>query len=94
MSELFLNQLFAFYPKRWSRSVENMLIDHRVVTDNALKWSSHLEYISGKNAKDIVVIIKGRKILSPATLLSLYNFFIMPYLSSSIHVWGKAYVTH
>ena len=95
-----------FTPKRWSRSVKDIIIDHckinevketkflGVVIDNTLKWSSHLEYIGGKIAKGIGVIIKARKIFSTVTLLSLYNSLIMPYLSYCIHVWGKAYDTH
>ena len=95
-----------FTPKHRSRSTKDILIDNckinevketkflGVVIDNALKWSSHLEYISGKIAKGIGVIIKARKIFSAVTLLSLYNSLIMPYLSHCIHVWGKAYDTH
>ena len=95
-----------FTPKHRSRSIKDILIDNckinevketkflGVVIDNALKWSSHLEYISGKVAKGIGVIIKARKIFSAVTLLSLYNSLIMPYLSYCIHVWGKAYDTH
>ena len=65
-----------------------------VVIDDDLKLSSHLEYISGKIAKGVSVIIKARKIFSEVTLLSLYNSLIMPYWSYCIHVWGKAYDTH
>ena len=60
-----------------------------VVIDNALKWSSHLEFISGNIAKGIGVIIKARKIFSVVTLLLLYNSHIIPYLSNCIHVLGK-----
>ena len=86
--------------------MKDILIDHckinevketkfwGVVVNNNLKWPSHLEYISGKIAKCIGVIIKARKIFSAVTLLSLYNSLIMPYLSYCIHVWGKAYDTH
>ena len=95
-----------FTPKRWPHSMNDILIDKckinaveetkflGVIIDNTLKWSSHLKYISGKIAKGIGVIIKARKVFSPATLLSLYNSLIMPYLTYCIHVWGKAYDTH
>ena len=95
-----------FTTKHRSRSVKDILIDNckinevketkflGVVIDNALKWSSHLEYISGKITKGIGVIIKARKVFSAVTLLSLHNSLIMPYLSYCIHVWGKAYDTH
>ena len=65
-----------------------------VATDNALEWSSHLECIMGKIAKGIGVIIKARKIYSVVTLLSLFNSFIMTYLSYCVHVWGKSYDTY
>ena len=63
-----------FSPKHRSRSIKDILIDNckinevketkflGVVIDNALKWSSHLEYISGKIAEGIGVIIKARRI--------------------------------
>ena len=57
--------------------------------DNALTWSSHLEYISGKIAKGIGVTIKERMIFSVVTLLSLYKSLSMSYLSYCIYVWKK-----
>ena len=59
-----------FTPKHRSRSIKDIRIDNckinefketkflGVVVDNALKWSSHLEYISGKIAKGIIKAIK------------------------------------
>ena len=61
-----------FTPKRWPRSMNDILIDKckineaeetkflGVIIDNTLKWSNHLKYISGKIAKRIGVIIKAR----------------------------------
>ena len=40
------------------------------------------------------VTIKARKVFDKATLLSLYNSLILPYLSYCIHIWGNAYQTH
>ena len=57
--------------------------------DNALTWSSHLEYISGKIAEGIGVTIKARMLFSAVTLLSLYNSLSMSYLSYCIYVWKK-----
>ena len=42
----------------------------------------------------LCIILKSRKVFSNETLLSLYHTFVYPYLSYSIHVWGKAYNTH
>ena len=45
-------------------------------------------------SKGIGIIIKARKVFNEATLLSLYNSLILPYVSYCIHVWGRAYDTH
>ena len=60
-----------------------------VILDNKLNWHAHCEYICGKMSKGIGIIIKARKVFNEATLLSLYNSLILPYLSYCIHVWGK-----
>ena len=75
---LYLNvdktNFMLFTPKHRSRSIKDTLIDNckinevketkflGVTIDDALKWTSHLEYISGKITKGIGVIIKARKI--------------------------------
>ena len=62
-----------------------------VIIDNKLNWSHHINYISSKVSKGIGIIIKGRKVFDQATLLSLYNTMVYPYLSYCVHVWGSAY---
>ena len=47
-----------------------------VIIDNKLTWKDHINYISGKSARGIGVIIKARKYLNKDTLLSLYYSFI------------------
>jgi hypothetical protein len=44
-------------------------------------------------SKGIGILYKARKILSRACLLTLYQSFIYPYLSYSIHVWGGTFKT-
>ena len=51
-----------------------------------------IKYISGKIAKGIGAITKARKVLSPATLLSLYNSIIMP-IRPTVYTFG-GYDTH
>ena len=90
-----------FTPKGFSRNIDHINIDGQrieevrhtkflgVILDNKLNWHAHCEYICGKMSKGIGIIIKARKVFNEATLLSLYNSLILPYLSYCIHVWGK-----
>ena len=98
--------LMLFTPKGFSRDMEHISIDsHRieevrqtkflgVILDNKLNWHAHCDYICSKMSKGIGIIIKARKVFNEATLLSLYNSLILPYVSYCIHVWGRAYDTH
>ena len=65
-----------------------------VIIDNKLKWKEHIDYINGKIAKDIGVMIKARNVFDKTTLLSIYNSLILPYIGYCIHIWGNAYQTH
>ena len=65
-----------------------------VILDNKLNWHAHCDYICSKMSKGIGIIIKARNEFNEATLLSLYNSLILPYVSYCIHVWGRAYDTH
>ena len=60
-----------------------------VIIDKTLAWKDHINYISGKIARGIGVIIKARKYLNKDTLLSLYYSFIYPYLTYCNQVWGN-----
>ena len=51
-------------------------------------------HLSRKLSKSIGAMVKARTVFERNTLLSMYNSLILPYLSYSIHVWGKAYNTH
>ena len=95
-----------FTPRSTARQLLNITIDGQpilevdhtkflgVIIDNKLKWTNHINYISNKISKGIGIIIKGRKVFDQATLLSLYNTLVYPYLSYCIHVWGSAYDYH
>ena len=95
-----------FTPKGFSRDMDYISIDgHRikevrqtkflgVVLDNKLNWHAHCDYICSKMSKGIGIIIKARKGFNEATLLSLYNSLILPYVSFCIYVWGGAYDTY
>ena len=51
-------------------------------------------YICGKIARGIGIIIKARKLLDRETLITLYYSFIYPYLQYCNHVWGNTFITY
>ena len=65
-----------------------------VIIDSQITWKNHINYICGKIAKGIGIIIKARKLLDRETLLTLYYSFIYPYLQYCNHVWGNTYTTY
>ena len=65
-----------------------------VVVDSKLSWKEHIAYITGKIARGIGLISKARRYLNRDSLLSLYYYFIYPYLIYCNHVWGAAAKTH
>ena len=100
------SNFMLFTPKGVSHDMDYISIDgHRieevrqtkflgVILDNKLNWHAHCDYICSKMSEGIGIIIKARKVFNEATLLSLYNSLILPYVSYCIHVWGRAYDTH
>ena len=65
-----------------------------VLIDSQLSWKAHINYISGKIAKGIGIILKARKLFDSETLTTLYYSFIYPYLQYCNHVWGNTHVTY
>ena len=65
-----------------------------VIIDDKLNWSNHTNHVIKKISKGIGIIIKARKYFHSETLLNLYNTMVLPFISYSIHVWGKAANTH
>ena len=61
-----------------------------VINDNRLSWSQHVNYIKNKIAKSIGILCKAKKFLYTTTLATLYNFFIYPYITYGVEVWGTA----
>ena len=95
----------VFATKRSPAKIELMIDNERigetcktkflgVIIDNKLTWRDHINYISGKIARGIGVIIKARKYLNKDTMLSLYYSFIYPYLTYCNQVWGNTYKTY
>ena len=61
-----------------------------VIIDSHLKWADHVQYIRKKISKGLGIIYKAKRVLNPATLLTLYYSFVYPYLLYCIEVWGNA----
>ena len=61
-----------------------------VVIDNKLSWKDHVNYISGKIARGIGILIKARAFINKDALVTLYYSFIYPYLVYCNHIWGSS----
>ena len=57
-------------------------------------WGHHIQNIRNKIAKGLGIICKARKVLRQSTLLTLYNSFILPYLTCCIEIWGMTLKSH
>ena len=60
-----------------------------VVIDNKLSWRDHINYISGKIARGIGILIKARAFINKDTLITLYYSFVYPYFLYCNHIWGS-----
>ena len=65
-----------------------------VKIDNSLTWSNHISHVCSKIAKSIGILKKVSNIFNQATLLGLYNSFILPYLNYCNIIWGNAAEIH
>ena len=53
----------------------------------------HIDYVSGKIARGIGILIKARKVLSNECMTYLYYAFIYLYLIYCNPIWGNTYKT-
>ena len=65
-----------------------------VIIDKQLNWKKHITHITGKVARGIGIIIKAKKYLPREAMLSLYYYFIYPYLTYCNLVWGTSCKSH
>jgi hypothetical protein len=56
--------------------------------DEKLSWKSHINDVASKISKNIGIINRLKKFLPSHVLLTLYNCFVLPYLSYSVLTWG------
>ena len=62
-----------------------------VYIDCHLTWHDHIDYICGKISKNVNIMVKLKRHVSEATLVSLYYFLIYPYLTYACTLWGNNY---
>ena len=62
-----------------------------VYIDCHLTWHDHIDYICGKISKNVNIMVKLKRHVSEATLVSLYYSLIYPYLTYASTLWGKNY---
>ena len=58
--------------------------------DNKLNWKMHVDYVLGKIARGIGILVKARKVFSNECMINLHHAFIHPYLIYCNHIWGNA----
>ena len=51
----------------------------RVILDEKLQWSDHINYIKNKISKALGIVYKAKKYFSSKSLSKLYIAFILPY---------------
>ena len=65
-----------------------------VYIDSVLSWRDHIQYIEGKVARALGIMIKAREVFHAETLKTLYYTFLYPYFSYCIEVWGNTYCSY
>ena len=60
-----------------------------VLIDSNVKWSHHINYVALK-IRIVGIIARLRHFVPTQTLLMIYRFVILPYLTYGICVWGHA----
>ena len=62
-----------------------------VVIDKSLKFSKHIDYVTGILGRNIGIISRIRFCLDKKTAHTLYNSLILPYLNYCCIIWGSNY---
>ena len=61
-----------------------------MIIDNKLAWKDHVNFICGKIARGIGIMLKSRHYLYRNTLTTLYYSFVYPYYVYCNHIWGNS----
>ena len=64
-----------------------------VILNDGLDWRDHKIYVKSKISKNIGVLNRCRKILNLNDIVSMYNCFILPYLSYCLPLWGSCNIS-
>ena len=64
------------------------------IIDKKLTWKEHITLTAGKISRGIGMVIKARNYLNKSGLITIYYFFIYPYLTYCNHIWGCTYKTN
>ena len=65
-----------------------------VLMDNALKWKNHIAEVKKKLCRLCGIFYKLKPIVPQATLVMLYNTFILPHISFGLEVWGSTFKSY
>ena len=66
----------------------------RVLIDDKLKWTAHIQCIKNKLSKSIGIIYKCRKYFDKETMQNLYFSYIYLYLIYCLEIFGNACNIH
>ena len=71
--------------QKWRGKSLNFIIDCHLTRHD------HIDYIFGKISKNVNIMVKLKRHVSEATLVSLYYSLIYPYLTYACALWGNNY---
>ena len=60
----------------------------RLMIDDKLTWSKHIDYIHSKLSSSLYAINRSRYLVTPKYIKTLYDRLVHPYLSYGIALWG------
>ena len=64
-----------------------------IVIDNQLTWKWHINYIAGKIARGIGMLIKARQFLNKVRLMSLY-YALFTHILLTVIIYGELLIRH
>ena len=59
-----------------------------IILDSHLSWRPHMHAVRQKISKTVGIMSKLKNVISPGTLLTIYNSLILPHLNYGILAWG------
>ena len=59
-----------------------------ITINNKLNWNSHINKVTNKISKTVVILNKLRSFLPSGVLQTIYNTLILPHMTYGILAWG------